>query len=241
MKLPDKNSEKEKILSKLIHFPDSSFSELFDGEIESNQFNYYLKELVKEGLVEKNPEGKYSLTEQGRKDALFIDGETGKRGKQPLAALIIVPANEKGELLAHHRKKEPFFDFFGFMGGKIQFGETILGCAARELKEETGLEGELSIAAIYNFLTFDEKGIAYHHLQFLIKAENCTGELQKENREGHFEWLPKEKIAKKKKLFVDVPHLIETIEKGKFKIVECERQMRNGEFVSMRITKETTF
>lgn len=228
MKQADKIAKKEKILSRLMHFPNSALEE-----------NLFLKELAKEGLVEKNKDNTYSLTAHGKKETLFIDGATGKRSKQPFVGCLVVPINEKSEFLIHHRLKEPFYDFVGLMGGKMHFDETVSDCAARELKEETGLQADLQIAAIYNFLTFDENGIAFNHVHFLVTAKNCKGTLKEKDREGFFEWMPKQKVLAQKRLFIDVPHLLETIEQGKFKIVECERTMKNGEFTGMKIVRET--
>ncbi|MEM9637476.1 MAG: NUDIX hydrolase [Pseudomonadota bacterium] len=56
-----------------------------------------------------------------------------------LAALAVVPHD--GKLLLVRRRNEPDAGLWGYPGGKVDPGETVLCAAARELLEETTLIG----------------------------------------------------------------------------------------------------
>lgn len=73
-----------------------------------------------------------------------------------VTADCVVFGVEKKELhvLLIERGNDPFKGKWAFPGGFLDEDETIEACAARELKEETGLEG----IALEQFYTFSELG-----------------------------------------------------------------------------------
>ncbi|MFP4112448.1 MAG: NUDIX domain-containing protein [Candidatus Woesearchaeota archaeon] len=231
------NPVRQSIIQKLIHYPGSTFNELWKkDEIESNKFAYHIKQLEEEDLIEKK-EGRYFLSAAGKEIAVFLEGKDGSKKKKPLICLLIVAFDGKGKVLLHHRLKEPFYDYYGFPGGKIDFGEEILQAAEKELMEETGLTADLKIASLYNFVTYNNDKLSYHHTQFIIKAENPKGEITPENREGTFEWIKIEDFEKYK-LFPDDPHILKATMEGKFKIYEVDRFQKDDEFTGMKIKSE---
>ena len=76
---------------------------------------------------------------------------------------------QDGKYLAVSRKDNP--KAFGFAGGKLEENETPEECALRELKEETGLEGEIDCLVLSRI---DETSGRYSNA-YLIK--NVTGEI----------------------------------------------------------------
>jgi ADP-ribose pyrophosphatase YjhB (NUDIX family) len=226
-------NEMDKIFQKLMHFPNSTFSDLFDKSIPSNKFTYYLKKMESDGLIEKN-EGKYSLTLNGRMSAATIDGETGKNKKRPFVAMLL--AIKKGDdYILYTRMKEPYYGNKGFPGAKVEMGEEILLAAKRELFEETGLTCEGKIVTVQNLIDKNNDEIFNHIIQYVILFENPKGELIKENREGTYEWMNKDKIKKLKNLFPDVPYVIDDIENNKFSIREIKIIQKNEKFVGAKI------
>ncbi len=226
-----------KIFQKLMHFPASTFSDLWEKDVPSNKFTYYLKKMEKEGLIEKKEE-KYYLTMKGKKEAATIDGETGKTKKRPYVALLLVI--KKGEkYILYRRMKEPYYGNCGFPGAKLEMGESILEGAQRELEEETGLTCEGTIIGVQNIMTLNNNDLFAHMIQYIVLFENPTGELIKESREGTYSWETKEKILSQKNLFPDVPLVIKDVEEKKFKIKETRIIQKDEKFVDIKVSEKT--
>lgn len=90
---------------------------------------------------------------------------------QPKLGAIAVVVHEDRFLLVK-RKKEPNAGTWGFAGGHVEFGETALEAAARELAEETGViaRPERYITNI-DVIVRDAAGAIEHH--FLLTAVEC--------------------------------------------------------------------
>ncbi|MBO0844378.1 MAG: NUDIX domain-containing protein [Nocardioides sp.] len=64
----------------------------------------------------------------------------------PAASAIVVDDN--GRIVLHRRQDN---NMWALPGGKMEYGETLAGCAVREVKEETGLDVEVTgIVGIYS-------------------------------------------------------------------------------------------
>jgi len=233
--LSEKSSEEvtetHKIFRTLMHFPGSAFTDLWDKTIPSNKFTYHLKKMEDEGLVEKK-EGKYFLTTKGKSEATTVDGCLGKNVRRPYVALLLVP-RRNGKYILYHRMKEPYYGVHGFPGAKMDYGEEIVAAAKRELKEETGLEGEGKIVTIQNILTINNGEIFGHMTQFVVLFDEPKGELIRESREGTYDWATKEDVINQKNLFPDVPGVIKDVEEKNFCIKEVKVIQKDGKFVGI--------
>ncbi|MBC8495552.1 NUDIX domain-containing protein [archaeon] len=231
--------EKERIIQKLIHKPVMSFNELWDKQGSSNLFTYHLNSLIKDKLVEKTEKG-YQLTHKGKKQAAYIEGETGKDAKFPLVGSIVVVFNEdKDKVLMMQRKKEPFYNYWGFVGGKLTFEQYILECAKEELDQEAGLECDLELKGLFSSKTYNNEKLSYNHQMFIVKGVNPRGKLKKETREGSPKWINIKDVEKLTK-FPNVPYVIDIALSKEFKWLEADRIQENDEFVEMKILKNQT-
>lgn len=133
------------ILSSLLFKVESTYSDLKPKEIQNNLFNFHLKSVQKDKLVEKNKNGLYELTAQGKEIANRYEEETSRVKRQGKLSVIFCPvrniSSKDPEILIYTRKKHPFYGSQGSPSGKISYGEKVSEAARRELLEETGLVG----------------------------------------------------------------------------------------------------
>ncbi len=188
------------ILKKLLFVPQATFSELMPKGLESNLFNFHLKELTKLKYVNRDKEGAYSLTIIGKEYANTMETETlqiVKQGKLCAVSCARRDTSDGVEWLIYTRSKHPFWGFQGFPSGKARYGESIADAAIREFWEETSLTGTPIIKAIQHYIVVPESGeVAEDKYFFLFLFTNPTGEL-KANDEGRFEWINEKELKKK--------------------------------------------
>jgi len=180
------------ILRELLFIPSASFSELQKKtELESDHFKFHISRLKDQGFIEKGvTSGHYSLTHKGKEYANKLDTDNNSIERQPKSAVIIV--TQDGEkLLVQERLKHPYFGFWGYPGGKIRWGETILEAAARELKEETNLVAELLYRGVYHeHVESTETGeILEDKIFHIVSAQNPTGKLSDVFEGGRNAWM----------------------------------------------------
>lgn len=71
--------------------------------------------------------------------------------KTPLLTADCVVFDSDGRLLLIKRARQPFKGKFALPGGFVEIGETVAAAALRELKEETGIEGEIeALIGVYS-------------------------------------------------------------------------------------------
>lgn len=71
---------------------------------------------------------------------------------------------QDGRVLLVKRKYEPLAGQWSLPGGGVEVGETLEGCLAREMLEETGLEVEIGpVIEVFDRITRDEDGRVRYH------------------------------------------------------------------------------
>ncbi len=89
----------------------------------------------------------------------------------PIPSVAVVVRNEQGQLLLVKRKAEPKKGFWSLPGGFMDGGESVTQAALREMKEETGLEGEIKrLIRIVN-----HESEMYGHVMIIILEVEITG------------------------------------------------------------------
>jgi len=107
---------------------------------------------------------------------------TGPDTAQPIA--LIAAFNRDGDILLLKRPDDAHCGgLWSFPGGKVEAGEAALECAERELKEETGLNGE-------GWLHLGDTVHTYHDLRlnFELFACLCPG-ISTLNCESEHAWV----------------------------------------------------
>ena len=90
----------------------------------------------------------------GRRD--FLNDPTAPPANSLVPAASVVVVDDDGRILLHRRTDN---DMWALPGGVMEIGETIAGCATREVREETGLD--VDIVAIVGLYTDPGHVFAY--------------------------------------------------------------------------------
>ena len=98
----------------------------------------------------------------------------------------LVYAIRDDEVLLHRRVKAPNVGRWVAPGGKLEWDESPLECAMREMREETGLTVE--DPQLRGIMTEVSPRADYQWLTFIFAATRFTGELAPPSGIGEFRW-----------------------------------------------------
>lgn len=234
--------EKE-ILEKLMYNTSLNYNSLWNKKkYPSSKFNYHLKKLVNEELLEKNDEGLYKLTQKGTQYIAELNNKKLEKQTIPLTCSFVLCINENDEVLLQKRKKQPYLGIINIPGGKVQFGESTYQAGIRELFEESKLTIEsMKLKMIDEVRTydFDEKVFA-HIIAYTYVCREFSGKLEQENQEGEMRWYSIDEIQTIENIF---PNLKKTIPKlinsQNLIIQETNRFMdEEGSFIKYKIEEK---
>lgn len=206
------------ILRHLLFVPSAGFADIQRAtDLTSDHFNFHIKKLMDEGYIEK-ADKLYRLSRKGKEYANRMDTDENEIEKQPKVSVVIVleRTNAQGqrESLYQQRLKNPYYGFWGRLGGKMRWGESIVEAARRELLEESGLEADFEYKILYHKRDFDTTtGKLLEDKIFLcVRATNPRGELMVDFEGGHNEWLTREQFDAKGKSFSSVNEFDELLD-----------------------------
>lgn len=113
----------------------------------------------------------------------------------PIPAVIAIVIRD-GQALLVRRANPPDAGLWGFPGGKIEFGETVKDAAARELREETGVQAKAQdILTTLDVLVRDSSGAMQQH--YILIAVRClwtAGEPVAADDALEARWFPIEEL-----------------------------------------------
>jgi ADP-ribose pyrophosphatase YjhB (NUDIX family)/predicted transcriptional regulator len=212
------------ILKTLLLNPNARFSDLNKTELSSDHFNFHIKRLVEVGLIEKNQSGLYSLTSIGKEFSNRMDTDSGQIERQAKISInigCIREVNGEREYLAQCRLKNPYFGYWGFVGGKVRWGETIFEAAARELEEETGLKGQFKFVGIKHKMDYEtDDKMLEDKFFFVVTAFDLEGKLKEEFEGGKNKWVTKKEFLEFEKLFDGIEDTIYLHESANLEFIE---------------------
>lgn len=192
------------ILRELLFLPTARFADLQKSTaLDSDHFKFHIARLVELEYVIKNSDGSYSLSAHGKEYANKLDTDKSTIERQAKSAVIIVLTDDTGKLLVQERLKHPYYGFWGFPGGKIRWGETILQAAERELKEETGLSARLTYQGVYHeqVASHETQEILEDKIFHIVKGVSPNGNMLDVFEGGSNAWLSESEIAKKQHVY----------------------------------------
>lgn len=215
------------ILKELLFKTDARFSELNVEGLTNDHFTFHIKRLIEQGLVEKQEGGSYELTPKGKEHANRLDADSKeiKIEKQAKIGGLTVAVKEKEgktKYLIQKRLKQPFYGFHGFVTGKIKWGEKLKKGAARELKEETGLEADkLELRGVEHKLDYSKEGeVLEDKFFYIFKATELEGDFKEDFEGGENRWLTQREIKNLDKKYEDVLKILSTVKTPELEFFE---------------------
>ncbi|HET9411776.1 MAG TPA: NUDIX domain-containing protein [Candidatus Saccharimonadales bacterium] len=115
-----------------------SYSDMLPKDVVSSHFQYHLKSLQNEGLIQKESRGQYLLTHAGQAalEYMSMGRDTPVRMPKVITYTLLTHGDQ---LLLLRKQKEPYRNCLEPVAGKIHFGEDASDAAQRELYEKIGL------------------------------------------------------------------------------------------------------
>lgn len=125
------------ILDRLRLAQPLSYSEMHPKDVVSSHFQYRLKSLQNEGLIQKLSRGQYSLTHAGQAAVEYMSLGRNTPVRMP-KVITYTLLTHNGQLLLLRKQKEPYRNLVEPVAGKIHFGEDAADAAQREVREKCG-------------------------------------------------------------------------------------------------------
>lgn len=203
------------ILETLRHTEQARFSVLMTPTgLTSDSFKFHLQKLQKQGHVEKLPTGQYCLTAIGKEFANNLDSKSKTLAKQPKVSvqLIVRQTGEDGveRYLFQERRRNPYFGYWGFIGGPVYWGLAPENVAAQELAKQTGLSGSFCVRSTLRKRNFrqTDSALLEDKLFLLIEATDIQGTLTNDWYAGFNAWLTLDELHAKERAFAEADRMI---------------------------------
>lgn len=217
---PTAHKAQAAILRHLLFAPQAGFVQLQKAtELTSDHFSFHIKKLIEEGYIEKGPK-QYKLSVKGKEYANRMDTDENEIERQPKISVAIMlerqGEGDRREFLFQQRKKNPYFDFWGRVGGKIRWGESIIEAANRELKEETGLEADLEYRLLYHKRDFNHttSKLLEDKIFLCLYGTHYRGELMETFEGGVNRWMTYQEFQAMPKRFTSLDDFFTMIDHG---------------------------
>ncbi len=129
---------------------------------------------------------------------------------RPIVAASVALVRE-GRVLIARRARAPMLGLYSFPGGRVELGETLVEAAARELKEETGLEAEsLEFLSHVDAITREGDRVSAHFVIAAFAARWIGGEPAPGPELDAFAWVRGDEVL----AYMTTPELPRLVEKA---------------------------
>lgn len=177
------------IVYKLAFAPSLRFGELKPDDIENKLFAYHLKKVMSAGYVEKNEDGEYLLTAEGRrigKGAFDSDSRLLDRAYSTL--LLAIRRKSDGAWLLYRRNTHPMIHLAGFMHAQPNANEEVTATAAKTCFNQTGLSCTFYVHGHGYFRVYRQEQLeSFTHFTLLV-CDDATGDLSQDSDLADYYW-----------------------------------------------------
>jgi len=142
-----------------IHDGPKTFNEIKSFcKLESNKLSYHIKKLKDDLYIQKD-DGLYCLTPYTKNVYPYITLFNGESA--PVFSVVSVVLKYKGQYYLKRKEAEPDKGSLIFFGCKAQPEKTFLETAAKVLKEQAGVESNLSLKVIHEYLAPNQHWVIF--------------------------------------------------------------------------------
>ncbi|MBN1618123.1 NUDIX domain-containing protein [Candidatus Dojkabacteria bacterium] len=203
------------IMRKMMFSGELLYSKIHEVTENHDLFNYHLRELVKNGYLEKNQKS-YSLTKKGKQfvSNMEEDGTLQQQFKVGMFITLVREKRGKYQMLLFKRLKHPHFGYIGSVTGKLKWGQSIEDNAIREVKEELNIDvSKVKIVGVDREIFRDkDMNPVGDGVFFDVVIEEWSGTISEKSVEGEYFWYDIDKILELDRIFskgfeLGLPHL----------------------------------
>lgn len=178
------------IVYKLAFNQSLRFSQLKPDDLDNKLFDYHLKLVIRDGLVEKDKAGLYRLTSEGRRVGVgVLEKQLATLDRAHSVVFLIIRRQSDKAWLLFKRKTHPLLGEVGLMHVNPVANKEIIETAQDKLREITNLSAHFTYAGngYFKVLKGDEIE-SFTHFTVLV-AQNVQGELKQDSRKGEYFWV----------------------------------------------------
>lgn len=169
----------------------AKYSDLVIKDVEPSQFMYHLKQLIRDGLIEKVGKGQYRLSREGILASQGFSAEHKNMVLAPLTYTMIFARNSKGKWLIMKRLKQPYINKYACLSGKLHMSETLRSAAGREWQEHVSpTVPDMQYRGYASILFMKDNNVVTHITGPVWFAGDVDAEWdEKQTKTGFFQWV----------------------------------------------------
>lgn len=201
------------IVYRLAFTTGARFSELKPDDIENKLFTYHLKKVMAAGYVEKDEDGTYHLTAEGRRLGYQAMKSERFMLDKAYSVLFLVVRDAKGRWLLSKRNMHPLMGYTTFPIATPTAEKLATQTAADDLLAKTGLQAQFrALGGGYFHVYKDDELESYTNFTLMI-CDDASGDLQQNDPNSDYAWFDTFNLADHK-LLPDMPLLLQAYERG---------------------------
>lgn len=177
------------IVYKLAFVPNMRFSDLKPDIIENKLFTYHLKKVIAAGYVDKQQDGTYELTPEGRRIGMrIVDTQYSLADKAESVLFLAIRRRHDKAWLLYKRATHPMLGKVGFMHTIPNADETTTQTAYNVCKRKTGIEGNFRQLGGGFFRVYNQNKLeSFTHFELLV-CDDARGELNQADEHAQYDW-----------------------------------------------------